>query len=203
MKSSSYFNFNISEQLRGKMKKTPNFKFVLVAFVAVFCLLSFVSEASAQKRRTTRRTTRKPAATTPATPPVNSFEIKEGSQKVATQIKNVSKFIYVLGGIASNIEAVDADIKARRTTRQTTIDQNAQSKQAVVQSIRNLRAGLAALEEEFRTKNSLRIYAVWTDGISTMTEQAERQASAGQMTDSGKTLLIVVEKLTDALAALP
>ena len=185
------------------MKKTPNFKFVLVAFVAVFCLLSFVSEASAQKRRTTRRTTRKPAATTPATPPVNSFEIKEGSQKVATQIKNVSKFIYVLGGIASNIEAVDADIKARRTTRQTTIDQNAQSKQAVVQSIRNLRAGLAALEEEFRTKNSLRIYAVWTDGISTMTEQAERQASAGQMTDSGKTLLIVVEKLTDALAALP
>lgn len=186
------------------MKKTPNFKFVLVAFVAVFCLLSLVSETSAQKRRTTtRRTTRKPAATTPTTTPVNNFEIKEGSQKVATQIKNVSKFIYVLGGIASNIEAIDADIKARRTTRQTTIDQNAQSKQAVVQSIRNLRAGLAALEEEFRAKNSLRIYAVWTDGISTMTEQAERQASAGQMTDSGKTLLIVVEKLTDALAALP
>lgn len=186
------------------MNKTPNFKFVLVAFAVVFCLVSFISEASAQKRRTTtRRTTKKPAAAVPATLPVSSFEIKEGSQKVATQIKNVSKFIYLLGGIAGNIESIDADIKSRRITRQTTIDQNTKDKQAVVQSIRNLRAGLAALEDDFRATNSLRIYAVWTDGISAMTEQAERQASAGQMTDSGKTLLIVVEKLTDALAALP
>lgn len=185
------------------MNKTPNFKFTLVALVAVFCLISFVSEASAQRRTTTRRPTRKPAATAPATQPANNFEIKEGAQKVATQIKNVSKFIYLLGGIAGNIEALDADIKARRTTRQTTIDQNAQAKQAVVQSIRNLRAGLAALEEEFRTKNSLRIYAVWTDGIAATTEQAETQAASGRLTDSGKTLLTVVEKLSDALVALP
>lgn len=183
------------------MNKIPNFKFTLIALV-VFCLISFVAEASAQKRRTTRRTTKKPAAAAPATTS-NSADIKDGAQKVSTQIKNVSKFIYILGGVAKDIEALDADIKAGRTTRQATIDQNAQARQAVVESIRNLRAGLTALEEDFRSKNGLRIYAVWTDGISSMTEQAERQASAGQLTDSGKTLLIVVEKLTDALAALP
>lgn len=185
------------------MNKTPNFKFTLVALAVVFCLMSFVSEASAQKRRTPRRTVKKPAATAPATAPANNIELKDGAQKVATQIKNVSKFLYILGGVAKDIEALDADIKARRTTRQTTIDQNAQAKQAVVQSIRNLRAGLGALEEEFRTKNSLRIYAVWIDGIGATTEQAEGEAAAGQLTNSGKTLLTVVEKLSDALAALP
>lgn len=185
------------------MKKTPNFKFVFVAFAVVICLLSFVFEASAQKRRPTRRTTKKPAATKPAASSANVQELKDGAQKVSTQIKNVSKFLYLLGGIAKDVEALDADIKAKKVTRQTAVDQNAQAKQAVVQSIRNLRAGLAALEEEFRTKNALRMYAVWTDGIATTTEQAESQAAAGQLSDSGKTLLTVVEKLSDALAALP
>lgn len=186
------------------MKKTLDFKFVFVACAVVICLMSFVFEASAQKRRTTtRRTTRKPAATTPATPPMNMLELKDGAQKVSTQIKNVSKFLYLLGGIAKDIEAIDSDIKARRTTRQMTIDQNAQAKQAVVQSIRNLRAGLAELENDFRTKNSLRMYAVWTDGLAATTEQAEGEAAAGQLTNSGRTLLTVVEKLSDALAALP
>jgi hypothetical protein len=36
-----------------------------------------------------------------------------------------------------------------------------------------------------------------------MSGTAEDQAVAGQMTESGKTLLLVIEKLSDTLAALP
>jgi hypothetical protein len=36
-----------------------------------------------------------------------------------------------------------------------------------------------------------------------MSGEAEDQAAAGQLTNSGKTLLLVVEKLSDTLAALP
>lgn len=185
------------------MRRKPNLKILLLLFAVFVCLTSFVFEANAQQRRrsTRRPTTRKPAATT--TPPVSNLEIKDGARKVSDQIKNVSRFVYILGGIAGNIEAIDADIRSRRITRQTTIDQNAKDKQAVLQSIRNLQAGLSALEEEFRTKPALRIYAVWTDGVSALAEEAETQAAGGQMTESGKVLLQVIGKLSDALAALP
>lgn len=183
------------------MKKKTNLK-LLMMFTVVICLLSFVFEATAQqrKRRPARRA--KSTATTPA-PPAASLEVKDGSQKVSTQIKNVSKFVYVLGGIAKNIEAIDADIKARRTTRRETIDQNERAKQTVVASIKNLQEGLAPIEIEFRTKNGLRPYLSQISGVTEMTGQAADQAAAGQLTESGKTLLMVIEKLTDTLAALP
>ena len=36
-----------------------------------------------------------------------------------------------------------------------------------------------------------------------MAGRAEDQAAAGQVTESGRTLLLVIEKLSDTLAALP
>ena len=133
----------------------------------------------------------------------NTLEIKSGAEKVSVQIKNVSKFIFILGGVAKDIEAIDADIRARKITRQASIDQNNQAKQSVVTAIKNLRAGIIALEEEFRNKPALRLYAVRVEGISNLVADAELQAGGGQLTESGKTLLMVVERLSDALVALP
>ena len=114
----------------------------------------------------------------------------------------MSKFIYVLGGIAQGIQSVDNDIKARKASR-ATIDLNNKSKQTVVASIRNLRAGLDALEEDFRTKPALRAYLLQIEGISGISSAAEEQANAGQVVEAGKTLLQVIEKLSDTLAAMP
>ncbi len=165
----------------------------------MLCLFSFVFTANAQKRRTRTKTT-KPAATTTA--PTSNSEIRSGADKVSTQIKNVSKFIFVLGGVAKGIEDIDKQIKTGRVSREIT-DKNAQFKQDVLQSIRNLRAGLVALEIEFRTKSALKNYLFQIQGISDMSGIAEDQANGGQLTESGKTLLLVIEKLSDTLAALP
>lgn len=169
------------------MRRNKNLNFALMAVAVVFCLISFVFEANAQKRR---RTTRKPAAAASTKPSVSSAELKEGAQKVSTQIKNVSKFVYIFGGVAKNYGSLNADARAK-------------AKPAIVESIRNLQAGLAALEEDFRAKPSLKIYAPWVEGVSGLSANAAEQANAGQMEESGNTLLMVVEKLTDALAALP
>ena len=174
----------------------------LIKFVAILaCLLSLSFSANAQKRKTSSRRTKPATATTTPTPIVNS-EIKAGAEKVSIQIKNVSKFIYILGGVAQGIEDIDKDIKAGKVSRATT-DQNAKNKQAVISTISNLRAGLIALEVEFRTKPALRNYSFQIQGISDMTGTAEDQAAAGQLRESGKTLLLVVEKLADTLVALP
>ncbi len=166
--------------------------------VSALCLLCFVFTADAQKRRTRSKST-KSAAT--KTPPANAA-IRNGAEKVSTQIKNVSKFIYVLGGIAKGIEDIDKSAKTGRLSRDVT-SKNAQFKQDVIQSIRNLRAGLVALEIEFRTNPALKNYLIQIQGISDMSGTAEDQATAGQLNEAGKTLLLVIEKLSDTLAALP
>ncbi len=174
----------------------------LIKSVAVFvCLLCLTFAATAQKRKPTGKRTVRPVASTVAAT-TNIADIKSGAEKVSTQIKNVSKFIYRLGDVARVIEDLDKEIAARKASRNAP-ELNAKNKQAVVTTIKNLRAGLVALEIEFRTKPALRNYLFQIQGISDMAATAEDQATAGRLTDSGRTLLLVVEKLADTLAALP
>lgn len=168
---------------------------------AVFiCLLSLTFAINAQKRKTNVRKTVRTTATTNAA--TTSAEIRTSAEKVSTQIKNLSKFIYNLGDVARITEDLDREIKAGKASRNAPA-LNAKNKQAVVTTIRNLRAGFAALEVEFRTKPALKNYVFQIQGISDMTGVAEDQATAGQLIQSGKTLLMVMEKLSDTLAALP
>ena len=180
------------------MKNNKNITKFAVILACLFCL---TFSANAQKRRTTSRRA-KTTTTQPTSTPMANSEIKAGAEKVSTQIKNVSKFIYVLGGVARGIEDIDKEAKTGKVSRDV-LDKNAQFKKNVLQSIRNLRAGLAALEVEFRTNPSLKNYLFQINGITDMSGTAEDQATAGQFTESGKTLLLVIEKLSDTLAALP
>lgn len=174
-----------------------------IKFLAIIlCLTSFSVAANAQKKKpaTTKKTT---AKTTPAaTVNTNAADIKSGAEKVSIQIKNISKFVYLLGKFAPAIEDLEKEAKTRKVS-QAALDANNKNKQAVIQGIRNIRAGIIALEEEFRTKPGLRLYSIRIDGISNSVAEAESQATAGQITTSGNTLLYVIERLTDALAALP
>lgn len=185
------------------MKRKLSSNMLTKLTILVLCLITLTFTASAQKRKPVRKPAAKPAATGTATTMATTAEIRAGADKVSTQIKNLSKFIFVLGGVAKDIEAIDADIRARKITRQTVIDQNTKNKQAVVQTIQNLRAGLVALEIEFRTKPGLKNYLFQVQGISDLAANAEDQANGGQLSQSGKTLLLIVEKLSDALVSMP
>jgi hypothetical protein len=176
-------------------------KSIFIKFAVILvCLLALSLPALAQKRRTSRKAPR--AETTNVSTATNMLDVKSGAEKVSTQVKNVTKFIYVLGGVARVIEDLDKEIKAGKASRNAN-DLNAKNKQAVLQTIRGIRAGLAALEVEFRTKPALRSYLVNIQGISDMSGVAEDQALGGQFTEAGKTLLLVIEKLSDTLAAMP
>lgn len=169
-----------------------------ITFLVLAVILSFAGSAAAQKKKpTTRRTT------TPTTnPTTNSFEVKQNAEKAAIQLKNVTTFIYKLGGIATTIEALDADAKAGKLSKSQQ-DKFTQQKQAVIQSIRNLKAGLAALETEFQAKPALRNYLLPIQGVTDLAAQSEDLATSGRFADSGRVLITVVEKLADTLAAMP
>ncbi|HEY0429049.1 MAG TPA: hypothetical protein VGC76_14810 [Pyrinomonadaceae bacterium] len=165
----------------------------------LLCVLCFAFSAAAQKKKPT---TIKKSTTTTATTPVGNTEIKDGAAKVSIQIKNVSKFVYNLGIIGRSIEDLDVDIKAGKAS-QKGIDINAKNKQAVLTGLRNIRAGLAALEVEFRTKPALKNYLTQIQGITDLCGESEDLATNGRFIDSGRPLLTLIEKLTDVLEAMP
>ena len=176
--------------------KTNRFFKIFAAFVV--CLTFLSVSATAQKRKPVRRSA-KPAVTTT---PFSGGDVKNGAEKVSTQLKNLSRFIYNYGNVAQVIEDLDKEINARRASRNAP-DLNAKNKRAVLATIRDFRAGLAALEVDFRTKPALKNYLTQIGGITDIAGNAEDLAADGQFVESGKTLLLVVEKLADTLAAMP
>jgi hypothetical protein len=168
-------------------------------YFAIVCLMFLPASALSQTRRRTtangnRRGTRATAnAAQPATETVQS-----GATRVADQIKNLTRFLYLLGGVAKGIEA--ADDAARRGDASSAVqDQTARSKATVKTSLENVRVGLDKLETDFRAAPELQRYYIKLAGSASGAATAEEQAAAGQYDQAGRSLLGVVNRLTDVL----
>jgi hypothetical protein len=170
-----------------------------LTFLSLALLLTFSASADAQRKKPT---TRRPATTTTTTTSANTLEAKQTAEKVSIQLKNVTTFLYKLGGVASAIEAIDADARAKKLSP-TQISKFNEQKQAVITSIVNLKAGIADLEVQFRTKPSVKNYLFQIQGATDLVTQSEDLARAGRFADSGRVLIQVVGKLADTLTAMP
>src|SRR5260370_9253743 len=82
--------------------------------IVPICILLLSTAALSQTR--SRTTTRRGAASsktpkTSATPA--AAEVKtEGATKIANQIKNLTTFLYLLGDVANNLQALDSPAKS-------------------------------------------------------------------------------------------
>ncbi len=172
-----------------------------IKLVSIFltALTLFAVSAEAQRRRAP---VKRAAPKVVATPISTTNDLRTAKDKVSNQITNVTRFVDVLGKISIGIENVDKESKTKRLP-QKALDENAANKTKVIQAIRNLRAGLNALETDFRTKPVLRKYLLNIEGIAGLSAQAEDTAVAGRFADSGRPLLLVVEKLSKTLGVMP
>ncbi len=171
------------------MRKTT---IILVAILTSVLFLNFSAHAQKRKKTTTTKTTSTVNA-------ISNTELREGVNKTAIQLKNISIFVYRYGKVVTGLDLAEKDARAGKISA----NQNERAKQTVVQTIGGLRAGLAELEVMFRTKNGLKPYLANIQGISELCGQAEERAMSGQFDEAGKTLLTVIEKLADALATMP
>jgi len=177
------------------MRRNLSFRsFVVFIFAFSFILgLSVDADAQRKKKRRSRKVSTRAA---------NTAIVKKGAKDVGIQVKNVTKFVFVLGGVAKGIEDIDKDVRAGKASREVA-DKNARFKSDVLRSIRALRAGLIKLEVDFRSKAPLRKYLKHIRGLTQQSNRAEDLAIAGNFTASGKELLLVVETLTDTIVAMP
>jgi type II secretory pathway pseudopilin PulG len=174
----------------------------LVLVVLAITLLAPASALAQKKRTSTRTTTAQKNAAAAAAAKAAQEEVATARQRVAAQIKTLSQFLYLLGGINKTIENADrAAAKGRVPDSATASTQR--SKDTVVDSIKNVRLGLQKLESDFQTSPNLLKYSLLIEGISVVAQGAEGQAASGKFDDAGRTLLTVVNKLADAMTSMP
>lgn len=171
-----------------------------IVILAFACLLTLPLTALAQTRpRSTSKRTTRPAKTSAL--PASAEAKTAGATKVADQIKNLTRFVYLLGGVAKGIEQVDEAAKKNEASP-TALQQNAQNKATVKTSLENVRVGLDQLEIYFRATPELQGYYLKLAGSASGAATAEEQAAAGHFDQAGRSLLEVVNRLTDVLLVM-
>lgn len=172
-------------------------KRTFISSVIGLLLLSTPLFAQNRQRTTNRRGTQRSSRPQP-TSQAGVEARASGAARVADQIKVLTRFLYLLGGVAKGIEAADAAARAGEATS-TQVEQTNRSKASVKESLRNVREGLDNLEIDFRTKPELLRYYTKLAGVASGAAAAEEQAAANQFDQAGRSLLNVVNRLTDVL----
>ena len=163
--------------------------------LAVVCLMLLpVTALSQQRRRTTgsKRSTRAAAAQAGAN------TVREGERRVAEKIKVLTRFLYLLGRVSSSLETAD-DLARRNESTPAAIEQIEKRKADVRVNILKWREGLDELEIYFRTTPELQRYYINLAGVAASAAAAEEEAAANQFDKAGRSLLAVVNRLTDVL----
>jgi hypothetical protein len=164
---------------------------ILAVLIVIIILFPLPGVSQTRKRTITRSGRSGPA-------PKASEVQREGAEQVAGQIKILTRFIYLLGGVAKGLEGVD-DAARRNEAPAAVLDQAARNKARVRSSIQSVREGLDKLEIDFRTTPGLQRHYIKLAGVASDAATAEDQAASNQFDKAGRTLLDVVNHLTDVL----
>jgi hypothetical protein len=165
--------------------------------LAAIMLLSTAALAQTRRRPAPKRKA-------PVSKPVvekSLAALQAGRERISSQVKTLSQFLYLYGGIIKGIESAD---QAARSGGASSIamEQNERIKTRVKESIKNVREGLDKLEVDFRSSAELRSFYAYISGVARVGETAETQAAANRFDEAGRSLLKAVNQLADALAAI-
>ena len=169
----------------------------LIAIAVLTTIFVIPSTALGQTRR---RSTPKPSTATAAAQRTAQVRT-QGATKVADQIKHLTRFTYLLGGVNSGIAQIDEAVK-RNEASPAMVQKNQQSKATVKNSIQGFRESLDKLEIEFRATPELQPYYIKLAGSAAGAANAEAQAGANQFDAAGRSLLNVINRLTDVLVVM-
>ena len=169
----------------------------IAALLISFFLLPAITFGQTRRRRT-------PTARTgsPSLAELRAAETRQvGAERVANQIKILTRFIYLLGGVAKTLEGVnDAATRSQQPT--AAAEQTEKSRTVIRNSIRDVRIGMDQLEVDFRASPELQRYYTKLAGVAAGAAAAEQQAGANQFDRAGRTLLDVVNRLADVLVVM-
>ncbi|MCA1615904.1 MAG: hypothetical protein LC800_17745 [Acidobacteria bacterium] len=162
---------------------------------AALCLSLLLSSApaAAPAQSRTRRSTpaqRRGPASAPKSA-ASPTQLNAARIKLADQIKNLTRFVYLYGRFSKDLENVSAQAESAEVARRT--------KAALLTNFANFREALDGLERDFRFTPGLSRHYSMLQGAAQKVSDAEAQANASQYDRAGRLLLDVVNQLTDVL----
>lgn len=163
--------------------------------IALMCVVLMPAGVFSQTKK--RTSTAKRPRTTATEQKAADIE-HEGATQIANQIKNLTRFIYLLGGVAKGLEQSDGAIR-RKEASPALIESTEASKAKVRATFQDVRVGLDKLEIDFRANPVLQSFYYKLAGVADGAAKAEQMAAAGQFDQGGRTLLNVINRLTDVL----
>lgn len=169
--------------------------------IAIASLTVILIAPAATFGQTRSRSSRQKPSSSTAAAQKTSQARTAGATRVADQIKFLTRFIYLLGGVTSGIAAIDEAAK-RKEASPAELQQNQQNKARVRSSIQGFRESLDKLEIDFRATPELQPFYIKLAGVASGAAAAEEQAAANQFDASGRSLLNVIGRLTDVLVIM-
>jgi len=167
---------------------------IIIAVILIAFCIAPEAHSLAQQRK-------KPVARGAKPTPTPTPDMRPEAAQVATQIKNISNFIYIYGKIVNTIQVVDDQAKVDQTSPKAQA-LNKESKDALVVNISKLRAGLENLSNNFKANPRLQVQYLKLNFAADAVLNAERLAAAGQYEAAGKTLVTAIERLTDTIISM-
>jgi len=167
-------------------------RFVYALTLTCLFLLLVPAENSAQTR-TRRSVTPKRSTSTAARSKGNAaLALLDGRQRVGEKIKQISNFVYLYGRFSKDFEqAVGPGGQPDATASAL--------KNRLVSSLQDIREGMDGLELHFRTTPELERFSIRLSGVALGAANAEQQATANRLDAAGRSLLEVINRLTDVL----
>ncbi|HSF24781.1 MAG TPA: hypothetical protein VLE20_11190 [Blastocatellia bacterium] len=168
--------------------------------VLVFIVVFSVTAASQTRKRSSTKRGAQPSASFAQK---EQAEVRAGRERIASQIKTLTQFLYLFGSISKTIETAEQINRNREdSSAGMSAERIEQNKAKVKDSIRNVRVGLDQLEASFRNNAALHTYYPNLAGVARIGQTAESQAAANNLDQAGRTLITAVNKLADVLAGM-
>jgi hypothetical protein len=163
----------------------------LIALGATSQSPSFAQQKQRQKKPT-------PGAKSKPTP---APDMRAEASQVATQIKNVTNFIFIYGKIVNTLQ-IDEDQVQRKETSPEIQARIKKSKDLLIARIRDLRLGLENVANGFQANPRFQVQYLKISNATEASHDAERFAAAGRYEEAGRSLVTVVERLTDTITSM-
>ena len=165
-----------------------------ISMIVLACLMMLAASntfGQTRKRTATNRRTR-PASTRNQSPAPAPSAV---AARLADQIKSIGRFLYLYGPISKDLAATEAS--AQQASAPTdTIQRN---KAKLREAFHNYRVQMDELETTFSSSSELRPYYTKLLGVAASAAQAEDAVVSSRYDQAGRSLLDVMNRLTDVL----
>jgi hypothetical protein len=167
-----------------------------IMMIVLVCLIALTASnvfAQTRRRTTTSRKSR-PASTRNQSAAVPTATV---AARVAEQIKSIGRFLYLYGPISKELAANEAALQGnQQSSAAETVQRN---KAKLRDAFHNYRVQMDELETTFSGSSELRPFYTKLLGVAASASQAEDAVAGSRYDQAGRSLLDVMNRLTDVL----